>query len=76
MPNPRTSAHPRTLPELRGALKDLEERFAQEKKTPEWWTVSGYRQILDRALDSIHRHEKRAKRVYGNRAASFEDCSK
>lgn len=76
MPAPRASAHPQTLQEIRGRLKDLEERFAHEKLTPEWWTVSGYRQILDRALDSLHRHEARAKRVYGKRAKSFEDSCK
>lgn len=41
-------------------------RLAREKHSGQWWTLSGYLEILEDALNRMDRHGKRALRAYPN----------
>ncbi len=60
-------------------MQDIERCYiptSETRKTAEWWTVSGYRSILQDALARIEKHERRAKRVYGGNAPRFDEVVK
>lgn len=54
-------------------LKRRADIFAESKKTGSWWCVSGYADVIARAIVDIKRHEKRAIKCYGDKAMKFED---
>lgn len=49
--------------------------LAREKKSPDWWCVSGYAEVLTAAIKRIDAHERRAVKVYGDRAVTFTDAA-
>ncbi len=62
------------LQELRNALLAQAENLAKRKRSAKWWCVSGYADILNRALRDILLHERRALTTYGGRATLFDDA--
>lgn len=48
--------------------------LARENKSPDWWCVAGYADILTAALKRIDAHERRAVKVYGTRAVTFTNA--
>ena len=64
------------LHELKQERERLIERAAQYIKGQQvaaWWCVSGYIDILTRTIDDIERHQRRAEKVYQDRAVKFGD---
>ncbi len=60
-------------------MHDIERGYiptSETGKTAEWWTVSGYRSILQDALSRIEKHERRAIKIYGERAVRFYELAK
>ncbi len=63
------------LQKLHDDLLALEKSYcptSEKRKVPEWWTVAGYRMVIEEALKRISDHEARAIRAYGERAPRFE----
>ncbi len=66
---------PNQLQELYNNLRWLELSFlptSETQKTAEWWTVAGYRSILQSAYEQMRAHESRAAKVYGQRAIALD----
>lgn len=63
------------LDDLEDRLRLVEEEAARGKRTPEWWTVSGYRLAITEVRERIRKHERRAVRIYGDQAPLFKEVA-
>lgn len=54
-------------------LKTKADELANARQTAAWWCVSGYEDVLSRAIQDIERHQRRAVKVYKDRAIKFDD---